>query len=89
MESVPVRVLNQDTASVLSRVENGEVIEITNRGKPIARIVPIGPHGLDDLIATGRVIAATSAGPIPMPEGEPDTLIDSTDIVSKLREERL
>ncbi|MGQ0774250.1 MAG: type II toxin-antitoxin system Phd/YefM family antitoxin [Pseudonocardiales bacterium] len=36
---VPLRVLNQDTASVMARVERGETVEITRRGKVIGRIV--------------------------------------------------
>jgi len=38
---IPIRTLNQDTADVLARVERGETVEITNRGRPIARIVPV------------------------------------------------
>jgi prevent-host-death family protein len=67
MGQVPVRVLNQDTASVLARVEHGETIEITRHGKVIGRIVPAISGELDDWIATGRATPATITGPIPMP----------------------
>lgn len=90
MESVPIRVLNQDTAGVMSLVERGEVVEVTNRGRPIARIVPVGVSSeLADLVARGRVIPATRSGPIAMPPGEIDTTTDSTQILSELREDRL
>jgi prevent-host-death family protein len=89
MEHVPVRDLNQDTASVLARVERGEVVEITNRGKPIARIIPAEHSELDDLISRGRVVPASSSGPIPRPSGPVDELTDSTRVVSELRDERL
>jgi prevent-host-death family protein len=43
VESIPVRQLNQDTAGVLARVERGESLEITSRGRAIARLVPATP----------------------------------------------
>jgi hypothetical protein len=46
------------------------------------------PAELDDLTARGRIIPATDAGPIQRPTGPRDTSIDSTDIMSELREER-
>jgi len=89
MEQIPIRVLNQDTASVLARVERGDVVEITNRGRRIARIVPVESSELDDLVARGRIIPATAKGVPPMPAGPIDATIDSADVVSELREERL
>jgi prevent-host-death family protein len=51
MEQIPVRQLNQDTAGVLARVEAGETVEITSRGKPVARIVPVVEGELAALLA--------------------------------------
>jgi prevent-host-death family protein len=87
MEQIPIRVLNQDTTGVLARVAAGEVVEVTNRGVVVARIVPSEPGELDDLVARGRVVPATVSGPFPMPTGDPDGT-DSTQIVSEMREER-
>ena len=88
IEQVPVRVLNQDTASVLARVEGGETVEITSRGKPIARLVPIADHGeLDDLIAAGRVTPATIRGPIPMPKHKAPPGADAGELIRQLRDE--
>jgi prevent-host-death family protein len=67
VEQIPIRSLNQDTAGVLARVERGEVVEITNRGRPIARIVPISADPLDDLVAAGTVTPPTITTPFPMP----------------------
>jgi prevent-host-death family protein len=78
--------LNQDTASVLARVQRGQTVEITSRGRAIARIVPMRSTPLHDLVARGRVIAATRRGPIPEPEG--DVGVDSATIVSELRDDR-
>ena len=90
MESIPVRQLNQDTAGVLARVEGGESLEITSRGRPIARLVPItgsGPDDLDDLIAAGRVIPATITAPFVLPEGTVDAEADAGALLSALRDE--
>jgi prevent-host-death family protein len=87
MEQVPVRVLNQDTASVLARVESGETVEITNRGKPIARIVPIVHGELDDLVAAGWVTPATIRGPIPMPTIKAPPGADAGELIRQLRDE--
>jgi prevent-host-death family protein len=87
MEQVPVRVLNQDTAGVLARVENGETVEITSRGKPIARIVPITHGELDDLVAAGRAIPATIKGPFAMPTLKAPAGADAGELIRQLRDE--
>jgi len=88
MERIPIRELNQHTSAVLARVQHGELLEVTVNGRAVARIVPVEPTELDDLVARGRITPATSNGPIPRPAGPVDTSIDSTDIISELREER-
>lgn len=40
---------------MLKRVVAGEVIEVTDHGHPIARIVPLRPGVLDQLVLEGRV----------------------------------
>src|SRR4051794_7404803 len=92
MDSIPVRELNQHTSAVLARVANGESLEITISGRPAARLVPIdaNPSLRAGLIRRGRLIPASDPGPLPPPPaGEPDLSINSTDIISDLREERL
>jgi prevent-host-death family protein len=87
MDQVPVRMLNQDTAGVLARVEGGETVEITNRGKPIARIVPVSHGELDDLVASGWVTPPTLRDPIPMPEGEVDESRSASAALLAMRDE--
>lgn len=53
-----MRELRQQTSAVLKRVVNGEVIEITDNGHPIARIVPLRPGVLDRLVLEGRATEA-------------------------------
>lgn len=56
--SVGIRELRQQASRVLKRVVAGEVVEITEHGHPIARIVPLRPSALDQLTAEGRATEA-------------------------------
>jgi prevent-host-death family protein len=52
--SVGIRELRQQASAVLRRVRAGEVVEVTEHGHPIARIVPIQPGFLEQLTVEGR-----------------------------------
>lgn len=88
MEQVPIRELNQNTAGVMERVEHGETVEITSRGKPIARIVPISQHGeLDDLVAAGWATPPTNRTPFTMPTIKAPAGEDAAELIRRLRDE--
>ncbi len=91
MDSIPVRELNQHTSAVLARIAGGETLQITVSGRPAALLVPIDDNarGIDDLIRRGRLIPANDPIPPALPPGDPDLTIDSTEVISDLREERL
>lgn len=56
MESVGVRDLKASLSRYLRRVKGGETIVVTERGVPIARIVPAAvPDHLRALMADGRL----------------------------------
>lgn len=58
MERVGIRELKQNASAVIRRVEAGETIEVTEHGRPVARIVPLRAGStLDQLIAEGRAVA--------------------------------
>jgi prevent-host-death family protein len=59
MESIGVRELRQNASHYLSRVAAGELIEITDRGRPVARLVPITDDPWQDLINAGEVLSAS------------------------------
>jgi prevent-host-death family protein len=59
MESIGVRELRQNASHYLSRVAAGELIEITDRGRPVARLVPITDDPWQDLINAGEVVPGT------------------------------
>lgn len=87
MEQVPIRQLNQDTAGVMGRVEAGETVEITNRGRVIGRIVPAARGELDDLVEAGWAAPPTLSGPFPMPSGEVDETSSATRALLEMREQ--
>jgi prevent-host-death family protein len=87
MEQIPIRTLNQDTAGVLARVERGEVVEITNRGRAIAHIVPVGTEPMADLVAAGLALPPTVTGPMPMPTVAAEPGSEAGQLLTTLRDE--
>lgn len=87
MSEVPVRVLNQETASVLARVKHGEEIEVTERGTVVARLVPAAANPLSEIASSGKLRLPTVDGPLPRPQGPVRTEYESGDLVSGMRDE--
>ena len=85
-----MRELRQHASRYLSLVKGGETVEVTERGKLIARLVPPGPAATarDRLIASGRLIPASApfrvSQPAPKPPGTPVTGA----VLDDLRDER-
>jgi prevent-host-death family protein len=54
-----IRELRQNASMLVRRVIEGETIEITKRGRPVARIVPLHDRSvLDQMVAEGRATPA-------------------------------
>jgi prevent-host-death family protein len=89
MESIGVRELNQNTSQVLARVSGGESIEITDRGHPIARLVPVGDDrsSLAKLVAAGRAVAPMSTGRVPLPPKLGEDNVDVAATLASMRDE--
>lgn len=66
---VGIRELRADLSRFVKRVRQGEEIVVTDRGKAVARLVPVGERKLDRLIAAGLVTPAPRpwTGPPPKP----------------------
>src|SRR6266567_4577944 len=61
MATVGVRELRQRASELLRRVEAGETIEVTDRGRPVALLAPLPEsEPLARLRASGDVIPATA-----------------------------
>lgn len=71
MKTIGVRELRQHASRYLEEVAAGESIEITDRGHPVARLVPITGDPWEDLIAAGEVV--TAARPMNIDDIQPAT----------------
>lgn len=92
MKRVGIRELRQNASEYVRRAEGGETIEVTDRGRPVARLAPL-PRAesiLDRLIAEGKATPATGnlrdlPPPIPRRPGERPM----SEILDELREDRI
>lgn len=56
MRSIGIRELRQNASTYVRAAERGETIQVTDRGRPVARLSPLEPaEGIEALIAAGRV----------------------------------
>ena len=75
MRSIGVRELRQNASKYLREVEQGESIRVTDRGRPVALLVPVPRSRLEELIATGRATPGRGSvldlgPPLPAEPGE-------------------
>lgn len=84
MDRIGVRELRQHASRYLERVSRGETLEITDRGRPVARLVPLGKDGWTDLISSGRVTPAEDGAEI-AEEAPRDHGIDASAALASLR----
>jgi prevent-host-death family protein len=82
MATTGIRELRQRASELLRRVEAGETIEITDRGRPVAILAPLPNQGpIERLRATGHLEPATAdlddlAEPLPLGSGqEPPSMV--------------
>lgn len=66
--TVGIRELKDSASSIIDRVEEGEAITVTKRGRPVARIVSTAtPPHLAALVANGTVRASEGPRYLPKP----------------------
>ena len=58
MDRIGIRELRQHASRYLARVARGETLEVTDRGRPVAHLVPVRGDTWADLVAAGRVTPA-------------------------------
>jgi len=88
MERIGVRELRQHASRYLDRVKQGETVEVTERGRLVALLIPPAPSAAerDQLISQGRLLPAHNAFVVPVAvaaEGASAAALD------ELRAERL
>lgn len=82
-----MRELRQHASRYLDRVKAGETVEVTERGRLVALLVPPHPAAgpRERLIAAGRLLPAS--GPLRPPQRVPAGT-DSGGVLDRLREDR-
>lgn len=86
MDQIGVRELRQHASRYLARVERGENLEITDRGRPVARLVPVRSNLWELLLASGQVLAPTGEGDV-LDERPDDLGIDVSGRLAAMRED--
>lgn len=76
MAELGIRALKQNASAVVRRVAAGESLTITDRGRPVARMVPLETSRVEALIASGLARPPLRPpselhGPVPVRPGRP------------------
>jgi len=92
--TVGIRALKQNASAVVARAAAGEAIVVTDRGRPVARLLPLERKSrIQEMIDAGQITMPTvplqealaHLPRIQLPEGSPSIL----ETLDELREERL
>ena len=85
MQRIGVRELRQHASRYLALVARGERVEVTDRGRPVAMLVPLQGELWNDLLASGRMIrpmdSADVADELPVDYG-----VAMSDVLRSMRE---
>ena len=84
MDRIGVRELRQHASRYLDRVANGESLEVTDRGRPVARLVPITSDAWADMIASGRVTPAQDGTDV-TDEAPGNYEVDASAVLAEMR----
>jgi prevent-host-death family protein len=84
MERIGVRELRQHASRYLARVAGGETLEVTDRGRPVALLVPVRADPWEDLVASGRVTPPDGEGDV-LDEAPGDYGVDASGELAALR----
>jgi len=84
MERIGVRELRQHASVYLARVEEGETLEVTDRGRPVAMLVPVKDDPWQGLVVSGRVTSPTEEGDL-LDEGPEDYGVKASENLAAMR----
>jgi prevent-host-death family protein len=87
MTSVGIRELRQRASELLRRVERGESIEITDRGRPVAVLSPLPQRSsYQQLLAAGEIVRASrDSGELPEPMALLSGQESASSVLARLR----
>ena len=87
METIGLRELNQNPSKAVARVRAGVSLVVTDRGRPILRMVPEveRPGALHQLVASGEATAPAEQG---MPDLIPDLAPEADSLAELLIADR-
>ena len=85
MQRIGVRELRQHASRYLALVARGDQIEVTDRGRPVARLVPIQSTPWDDLVTSQRVAAPTDPDDV-LDEEPLEYGLDATGVLQSMRQ---
>lgn len=86
MDRIGVRELRQHASRYLARVAGGETLEVTDRGRPVALLVPVRSDQWHGLLASGRVSAPSEEGDV-LDEAPRDYGIDASAQLRAMRDD--
>jgi prevent-host-death family protein len=86
MDRIGVRELRQHASRYLERVVRGETLEVTDRGRPVARLVPVSTDAWADMVASGRVTPAQDATDV-ADEMPGDYEVEASGVLAAMRDE--
>jgi prevent-host-death family protein len=85
MQRIGVRELRQHASRYLALVAGGQSIEVTDRGRPIAMLVPVHNEPWQDLLASGRVLQPSDPADV-ADEQSRDYGVDASNVLRTLRD---
>jgi prevent-host-death family protein len=85
VQRIGVRELRQHASRYLALVARGERIEVTDRGRPVAVLVPVQGHLWDDLLANGRMVQPLDAADM-ADEAPVDYGVNASQTLHRMRE---
>lgn len=85
MEKIGVRELRQHASRYLERVRHGETLEVTDRGRLVARLVPVSSDLWTDMVASGKVTLAVDPGDV-VDEPPADYEVEASTVLAAMRE---
>ena len=85
MERIGVRELRQHASRYLALVARGQQFEITDRGRPVALLVPMRQPAWDALVASQRVVVPSDESDV-VDDAPVNYGVDASGVLQALRD---